>query len=341
LNVDIGMFDERKIFEQLKEIFDEETAQRLVRVFASVFEPLESAIQQADRTLERREAAERAREVDRRFDRIDATLERITQIQARTDERLDELAAAQRQTEARMDSLAEAQRQTEQRLDTFADRMDRLADAQAQTEKRLEALGTSVDALTEAQQRTEQRLDTLADRIDQLADAQAQTEKRLEALGTSVDALTEAQARTWEEVQDLNGDMRDVRQQLGGLSHTVGYELENRAYVSLPGLLERDHGIVAEEPLYRSYVTDRDGNPMEINIVADAHQAGEPVRIAGEAKAQLSKNDIDRFLRKRVGRLPDDGRRIVTVLLTHMISEHDAEDYARENGIILYYSYQL
>jgi chaperonin cofactor prefoldin len=318
--MDIGMFDERKIFEQLKEIFDEETAQRLVRVFASVFEPLESAIQQADRTLERQEAAERAREVDRRFDRIDATLERITQIQARTDERLDELAAAQRQTEARMDSLAEAQRQTEQRLDTLADRMDRLADAQAQTEKRLEALGTRVDALTEAQQRTEQRLDTLGGRVDQ---------------------LTQAQARTWEEVQDLNGNMRDVRQQLGGLSHTVGYELENRAYVSLPGLLERDHGIVAEEPLYRRYVTDRDGNPMEINIVADAHQAGEPVRIAGEAKAQLSKNDIDRFLRKRVGRLPDDGRRIVTVLLTHMISEHDAEDYARANGIILYYSYQL
>jgi hypothetical protein len=214
---------------------------------------------------------ERAREVDRRFDRIDATLERITQIQARTDERLDELA----------------------------------------------------------------------DRMDQLADAQAQTEKRLEALGERVNALTEAQARTWEEVQGLKGDMRDVRRQLGGLSHTVGYELENRAYVSLPGLLERDHGIVAEEPLYRRYVPDRDGNPMEINIVADAHQAGEPVRIAGEAKAQLSKNDIDQFLRKRAGRLPDDGRRIVTVLLTHMISEHDAEDYARENGIILYYSYQL
>ncbi|MFP4566591.1 MAG: hypothetical protein ACLFNX_08830, partial [Spirochaetaceae bacterium] len=86
--MDISMFNERKVFEQLREIFDEETASRLTQVFASVFEPIESAIQQADRSLERQEAAERAHEVDKRFDRIDATLERITQIQARTEERL-------------------------------------------------------------------------------------------------------------------------------------------------------------------------------------------------------------------------------------------------------------
>lgn len=101
-----------------------------------------------------------------------------------------------------------------------------------------------------------------------------EVDRRFDRIDATLERITQIQARTWEEVQGLQGDIRDVRRQLGGLSHTVSYELENRAYVSLPGLLERDHGIV-------------------------------------------------------------------TVLLTHMISEHDAEDYARENGIILYYSYQL
>ena len=269
--MDIGMFNERKVFEQLREIFDEETASRLTQVFASVFEPIESAIQQVDRSVERQEAAERALEVDKRFDRIDTTLERITQIQARTDERLEELAAAQQRTEAR------------------------------------------VDDLTVAQQRTE----------------------------AQVQELTAAQQRTWEEVTILKDDMRDVKRQLGGLSHTVGYELENKAYLSLPGLLERDHSIVVDEPLFRRYVADRDENPIELNIVGGAHRGHEQVRIVGEAKAQLSKNAIDSFLRKRLARLPEDGRTVVPVLITHMISEHDAEDYARENGIILYYSYQL
>ncbi|MFP4705743.1 MAG: hypothetical protein ACLFMV_13130 [Spirochaetaceae bacterium] len=265
------MFDQLKIFEQLKEIFDEETASRLTRVFASVFEPLESAIQQADRSVERQEAAERARAVDARFDRIDATLERITQIGQRTDERLDTLGA----------------------------------------------------------------------RVEDLAAAQQRTEQRLEALGARVDDLTAAQARTWEEVTILKDDMRDVRQQLGGLSHTVGYELENKAYVSLPRLLEHDHGIVVDESLVRRFVADRDDNPMELNIVGGAHRGEEKLRIVGEAKAQLSKNAVDNFLRKRLGRLPEDERTVVPVLITHMISEHDAEDYAREKGVLLYYSYQL
>ena len=307
------MFNERKIFEQLREIFDEETASRLTQVFASVFEPIESAIQQADRSLERQEAAERAHEVDKRFDRIDATLERITQIQARTDERLEALGA-------RVDDLTAAQQRTEAR-------MEELAAAERRTDERLEALGLRVDDLTAAQQRTEAR-------VEELTAAQQRTEAR-------VDDLTAAQQRTWEEVTMLKSDMSDVKRQLGGLSHTVGYELENRAYVTLPGLLERDHGIVVDESLVRRYVGDRDGNPIELNIVGGAHRGDEQLRIVGEAKSQLSKNAIDSFLRERVARLPEDGRTIIPVLITHMISEHDAADYAGENGIILYYSYQL
>ncbi len=247
-------------------------------------------------------------------------MEELAAAERRTDERLealgarvDDLTAAQQRTEARVEELSVAQQRTEAR-------MEELAAAERRTGERLEALGARVDDLTVAQQRTEERLNTL---------------------GARVDDLTAAQQRTWEEVTILKDDMRDVKRQLGGLSHTVGYELENKAYVSLPGLLERDHGIVVDEPLFRRYVADRDENPIELNIVGGAHRGDEQVRIVGEAKSQLSKNAIDSFLRKRLARLPEDGRTVVPVLITHMISEHDAEDYARENGIILYYSYQI
>jgi hypothetical protein len=45
--------------------------------------------------------------------------------------------------------------------------------------------------------------------------------------------------------------LNDTNKQLGGLSMTVGYQLEDRAYRFLPGLLRRDYEIELEEPLRR------------------------------------------------------------------------------------------
>ncbi len=132
-----------------------------------------------------------------------------------------------------------------------------------------------------------------------------------------------------------------MRQELGGLSHTVGYDLENKAYVSLPALLKERFDIVVEEPLYRRFIEDSEGNPLEVNVIGRASRGSERLRIVGEAKSQLSKNAIEEFIRKRLNRLPADDGVPFPLLITHMISEPDAEEFARDHGIALFYSYQL
>lgn len=248
------MFDEKRILEQLKDIFDEKTALRLTQVFASVFEPLYPLTH-----------------FNNRFDSIDRTLDRAA-------------------------TIAEG---------------------------------------------TEARLAALTERVDGLAKAQARTEAGLEALGRRVDALAEAQIRTEGVLTGMGIEMKKMRQELGGLSHTVGYDLENRAYVSLPALLKERFDIVVEEPLYRRFVEDSEGNPLEINVIGRATRGPERLRIVGEAKSQLSKNAIEEFIRKRLNRLPVDDLVPFPLLITHMISEPDAEEFARGHGIALVYSYEL
>jgi vacuolar-type H+-ATPase subunit I/STV1 len=224
-----------------------------------------------------------------------------------------ELAEAQKQTEVRLNELAEAQKQTEMRL-------NELAEAQKQTEMRL-------NELAEAQKQTEVRL-------NELAEAQRRTEERL-------NELAEAQIRTEEELRKLTQEHRETRRQLGGLTITVGYTLENEAFKALPDLLKRDYGLELRERLKRTYVRDKEGKAIEVNIIGKAVKDGREVTILGEGKAQLSKRDVDRFLRRKVNRLRGVLGDLFLVLVTHMTSEYDVEEYVREKGIALYYSYDF
>ncbi|MBC7104327.1 MAG: chordopoxvirus fusion protein [Firmicutes bacterium] len=209
--------------------------------------------------------------------------------------------------------LAEAQKRTEQRLDSLTQHMEELAQAQKRTEQRLEELA-------EAQKRTEQRLDSLAWRVEELAQAQKRTEEALLKLVEEHDK---------------------TREQLGGLSITVGYILENEAYKALPELLRRDFGLEVEGRLKRTWVALGDGRYVEVNIIGDGLLADRKVKIVGEAKAQLSKKHVDKFVRTRLNKVKDVFPEVFPVLVTHMISEPDVEEYVRERGIALYYSYDF
>lgn len=153
--------------------------------------------------------------------------------------------------------------------------------------------------------------------------------------------LAEAQKRTEIELRELVGEHRKTRTQLGGLSMTIGYTLEDKAFKALPALLKKDYGLIVKEKLKRKFVTDNKGQPVEVNIIGQADQNGQTSVIVGEAKSQLSKNDIDVFMRKKLNRLKGIYDRIFPILITYMISEPDVEEYAKGKGIILYYSYDL
>jgi len=132
-----------------------------------------------------------------------------------------------------------------------------------------------------------------------------------------------------------------MRRELGGLSITVGYRLEDEAIKALPKLLKRDFGLKIEGRLKRGFVKDKEGKDIEVNIIGDARRNGKRVTIIGEGKSQLSKNAVDEFLKKKIKRLEAVYKEIFPVLVTYMISEPDLENYSKQKGIALYYSYDF
>ncbi|MBE3587710.1 MAG: chordopoxvirus fusion protein [Thermoanaerobacteraceae bacterium] len=195
-------------------------------------------------------------------------------------------------------------------------------------------LSVKMGELAEAQKETQKEVGRLDRALQELAEAQKRTEQRVEE-------LAEAQKRTEEELRKLIGEHNETRKQLGGLSTTVGYRLEDEAFKALPGLLKKDFGLSVRGRLLRKYVKDNRGRHVEVNIIGEGEKNGEVYTIVGESKSQLSKGDVDDFIRRRLNRLEGVFPKIFPVLVTYMISQPDAEDYAREKGIAVYYSYDF
>ncbi|HQJ30984.1 MAG TPA: hypothetical protein PLG18_07600, partial [Syntrophales bacterium] len=155
-----------------------------------------------------------------------------------------------------------------------------------------------------------------------------------------LEELAQAQKRTEDAVYHLSRRVDDTNRQLGGLAMTVGYTLENTAYVYLPDLLRTDYGLTCEGSLSRDYLTDLKGRDVEVNILGRGKLGDREVLIVGESKAQLGKNDVKDFL-KRLSRLDTGGLSPFPVLVTHMISQRDVKNFAKSQGVAVYLSYQL
>ena len=231
-------------------------------------------------------------------------------------------------------ALAVAQARAEERLEGVESRMEGV-------ESRMDRVEAALERLEAAQARSEKRLDRVEATLERLAAAQARSEERLDRVEATLERLAAAQARTEEALEKLTEAHDETRKQLGGLSHTVGYILENEAYRALPALLKADHGIEVEDRLIRTYLTTDRGYPVEVNIFGRGRKNGREVVILGESKSQLSAKHIDHFIQGRLTRLEPLFEDVFAVLVTHMISSPAVADYAQERGIALYYSYQF
>ena len=205
----------------------------------------------------------------------------------------------------------------------------------------MQDLKDAVKRLAIAQARTEERLERVEVAIEKLTAAQARTEDRMDRVEAAIEKLTAAQIQTEQTLNNLIGAHRETRRQLGGLSKTLGYTLENVAYRALPAHLKADYGIEVQGQLIRTYLKDNRGRSLEVNIYGKGRENGREVVILGESKIQLSANNIDRFINRRLKPLRPQFENVLPVLITHMISSEPVAAYAKEHGIALYYSYQF
>lgn len=176
--------------------------------------------------------------------------------------------------------------------------------------------------------------------IRELTEAQKKAEERLTRLEKAVEELAEAQKKTEESLKNLIIEFGEMKRQIGGITDTIGYTLENEAFKNLPGLLLKDFGIKIEERMKRTYLKNIEGEEKEVNIYGVGKRDGEEVTIIGKAKSQLSKNEIDKFL-KKIEKFKGVYKNIVPIIVTHMISEPDAEEYGKAKGVKIYYSYDF
>ncbi len=257
-----------------------------------------------EESISRKEFWESAQRTEENFQNVWKSFGELTQLQTRTDKRLESLAQAQERTEKRLESLAQAQERTEKRLES-------LTQAQERTEKRLESLA-------QAQERTEKRMDGLTHRMDELAQAQTKTEASLQKLTVRVDKLTD---------------------EVGGLSHTVGYGLEDKSYPALEKRLKRDFGLNVER-LYRKNLVYSANNFDEINIYGEAQTNGKTVYVIGESKAQFGPKDVTRFTKLLERAKAYLGKNIFPLALAYHFHPQ-AEEKLKQKNITYFWSHDL
>jgi myosin heavy subunit len=282
-----------------------------------------------------RESAEIQRKTEQRLDKLEVTVQELAEAQKRTEQRLNELAEAQKRTEQRLNELAEAQRKTEEKVNELAEaqkrteqRLNELAEAQRKTEEK-------VNELAEAQKRTEQRLNELAEaqrkteeKVNELAEAQKRTEQRL-------NELAEAQEKTEEEVGKLAVGLQGVRGQVGGLSRSVAYALENEAYRNLPSFLKEKYGIEVIDRLIRF-----DLKGEEINLFARAKRNGEEVILVGESVLRLDdKGKLKDIKRKADIVFEEYGTKASPIIVTHFATSRVMEE-AKKAGFLVIQSFE-
>jgi len=135
-----------------------------------------------------------------------------------------------------------------------------------------------------------------------------------------------------------------IAQELGGLSRSMSYSLENEAYRNLPALLQTRYGITLDEKIVR---LDLDGE--EINLFARGTRNGQPIYLVGESKLQLDErrnshraaeailNQLDKKAAVVQRRYPDV--EIVRILLTHYARPAVLQQ-AEVRGVIVIQSFE-
>lgn len=210
--------------------------------------------------------------------------------------------------------------------------------AEAITEAYTELVNTSdfnelkaiVKDLAETQKRTEHH-------VEELAEAQKRTE-------LCVEELAEAQKGTEVSVKKLAQGLDETRREVGGLSRSMGYALENEAYRALPQFLKAQYGIELTERLVRKEIGGE-----EINFFAKAKQDDTMVLVVGESKLRLDERRYSRQAKQKIfdtlerkiaavrTTYPKD--RIIPLLVTHYARPAFVQK-AQEQGVILVQSFE-
>jgi len=189
------------------------------------------------------------------------------------------------------------------------------------TKSEFNELKEIVKELAEAQKKTEQT-------VNELAEAQKRTEQ-------TVNELAEAQEKTEEEIRKLAIGLQQVRDQVGGLSRSVAYALENEAYRNLPPFLREKHDVEVIDRLIRFELKGE-----EINLFARAKRDGEEIILVGEAVLRLDDKGKLKKIKKKADMVSEEyGMKVSPIVVTHFATSKLMEE-AKKAGFLVVQSFE-
>jgi hypothetical protein len=273
-------------------------------------------------------------EVEARISQLEHALDRLAEVQARTEVAITRLAEAQARTEERVGRL-------EARMEAVEAALARLAEAQARTEERvgrlearMEAVEAALVRLAEAQARTEERLERLEVQVQTLAEAQARTEMQ-------VQTLAEAQARTEEQVARQSVQLQTlINWQQGETGRRAGERYERDTVRRASTLFNGGSGGVPDQPDVQRRLSRQLQAVLAEGILpteADPSLAdllwwkGDRLAIV-EISLQVNGEDVHRAT-QRARTLQRAGAQAVAVVIGEAWATLDARERARASGV--------
>jgi molybdenum-dependent DNA-binding transcriptional regulator ModE len=242
---------------------------------------------------------------------------------------IEDLRSGQAKLEEGHARLTEAVQKLIERHDVLEKAVERLTESHNKLVERQDALEKAVEMLIKRQNALEGAFQKLVERHDSLERAVQKLTERHDSLELAFQKLVEAQARTEEALQELS-------RQVGRLSDTIGFGLEDIARVVVPGWLYRHEGIELEN-LTRKFIKV-DGEELEINLYGEGSKGGVKITILGEARSRIYSSDVENFdrLTEKVKRfVPNNVYKLMFGYYVHPSAEHEA----KKRGITLIASY--
>jgi uncharacterized protein YukE len=327
------VIDTLSLYEKLKENMDPAAAEKLAQALATSLVQIEQSVRQA---------------TEDRLSRVEQALETLVRVTQEHSHEIAELRQASRENTL---AIAELSKAVQENTSAIAE----LRQMVQENTSAIAELRQTVSGLMEVTQRHSQEIAELRQMVQENTSAIAELRQTVSGLmevtqrhsqeiaelRQAVRELVETTKKHGQVLRRLELDQQDIRKQLGGLAMAFGYRLEDDAYLALPRLLKQDHGIEVQGRLKRDYLVDRQGNHLEVNILGEGVREGETITIVGESKAQLSANEIDRFLRRKVRRLQGVYPNLFPIIVTYMTTSPDVLEHARQRGVAVFFSYEF
>ncbi|MEM2443997.1 MAG: hypothetical protein QXK56_01945, partial [Sulfolobales archaeon] len=193
-----------------------------------------------------------------------------------------------------------------------------------------------VDRLAELHAKLEERVDKLAEKVDRLAELHAKLEERVDKLAEKVDRLAELHAKLEERVDKLAVAVENLSKEVGRLSETVGFGLEDIARVVVPGYLYRHESILVDTLDRRFFVID--GEEVEVNLYGEGSRDDRKVVVIGECKSRIYGRDVEEFNKTYV-KIKKVLKDEVYAFMFGYLIHPSAEDEAKKRGIKVIASY--